>query len=64
METVTACVVASTVAPSTLPSAIVPRRIGATSTIRRTPASRSVTVDSAASSAPNITTIPSNPGAM
>ena len=40
------------------------RRIGATSSIRSTPASRSVTVESEASSEPNITTIPSSPGAM
>ena len=61
--TTTACVVPSSVAPRALPSATVLRRIGATSTIRNTPASRSMTVESAASSDPNMTTMPSKPGA-
>ena len=64
IPTTRAWAVPSPVAPKALPSVIVLRRIGATSSIRSTPASRSVTVDSDASSEPNITTMPSSPGAM
>ena len=64
VPTAMACVVPSRVALSVLPNATVLRRMGATSTMRNTPASRSVTVESAASSDPNITTMPSRPGAM
>src|SRR5213593_141257 len=59
-----ACRVPSSVAPSALPNATVLRRIGATNTMRSTPASRSVTVESEASRAPNITTMPTSPGVM
>ena len=62
--TTTAWAVPSSVAPSAFPNATVLRRIGATSIMRSTPASRSVTVERAASNEPNITTIPSRPGAM